>query len=496
MKLLFRILITFCLLFATSAKSQITENPFVKTQRSNLVNIRFVLTNALATVVDIDLQDYYLKKASFRAGIKFSSDISIEYTDSLTGEKIYLKAIGIQKWINKKSEYVEASFDTKFTFLDFGNDQVWASLRLLFPPLPNGIKEFSICENPERKGYYWNKIRIENVEYENNIEKTKNLIKDYLAKTNNEFAGEYIGTQTSWKQLVFLKDEEDYVLVITDVFIPGWNYGDICAVLKPTAYSHIFIGTWHISNNEELQVTVTFDRGKMKIEMGDEIYNYIRLKREDENTIDKKNQEQWTGTGFALNNGYVVTNYHVIENARNIQLYGVNENMKKNYDVDVIGVDKVNDLALLKINSNDSVCYLNPPYSLKLEMSEVGENVYALGYPLIDTMGNEIKLTNGIISSKSGFDGDVTSYQVSVPIQPGNSGGPMFDLDGNLVGIISAKHKYAENANYSIKTLYLKNLVESLVSETILPSYNILKGKDLKEQVKLSRKFVYLIRCQ
>ena len=64
--------------------------------------------------------------------------------------------------------------------------------------------------------------------------------------------------------------------------------------------------------------------------------------------------------------------------------------------------------------------------------SEVGEEVFVLGYPLTATMGDEIKLTTGVISSKSGFQGDISQYQISAPVQPGNSGGPLFDSKGNI----------------------------------------------------------------
>ena len=110
-------------------------------------------------------------------------------------------------------------------------------------------------------------------------------------------------------------------------------------------------------------------------------------------------------------------------------------------------------------------------------------------------MGEEIKLTNGIISSRSGFEGDITTYQISAPIQPGNSGGPMFDLQGRLVGIVCAKHSGAENVGYAIKTSYLKNLVETVSSDLILPIHEGTVDDELKEQVKVLKKCVYMIRC-
>ena len=68
-------------------------------------------------------------------------------------------------------------------------------------------------------------------------------------------------------------------------------------------------------------------------------------------------------------------------------------------------------------------------------------------------MGDEVKLTNGIISSKTGFQGDVTTYQISVPLQAGNSGGPLFDSKGNVIGIVNAKHLGTENVSYVVKPI-------------------------------------------
>ena len=110
-------------------------------------------------------------------------------------------------------------------------------------------------------------------------------------------------------------------------------------------------------------------------------------------------------------------------------------------------------------------------------------------------MGNEIKLTNGIISSTSGFQGDVSMYQISVPLQPGNSGGPLFDDDGNVIGIVTAKHADAENANYAVKVNYLASLISNKNLDIKLADNNKIKNKSLKKKVKAVKNFVYLIEC-
>lgn len=137
----------------------------------------------------------------------------------------------------------------------------------------------------------------------------------------------------------------------------------------------------------------------------------------------------------------------------------------------------------------------NIPYSVKTTTSEVGEEVFVLGYPLTATMGDEIKLTTGVVSSKSGFQGDVSEYQISAPIQPGNSGGPLFDSKGNVIGIVSAKHVGAENVGYAIKTSYLRNLMESAITTNVLPQNNKISSLNLSGKVKAVKNYVYYINC-
>ena len=211
-----------------------------------------------------------------------------------------------------------------------------------------------------------------------------------------------------------------------------------------------------------------------------------------------KSQEsfnQWSGTGFALKDGYIVTNYHVIEGANSISIQGVNGNFNIQYNTSIVGTDKINDLALLKVTDPTFKGFGIIPYSISSAISEVGEEIFVLGYPLTSTMGDEIKLTTGIISSKTGFQGDIALYQISAPIQPGNSGGPLFDKNGNVIGIVSAKHKDAENVGYSVKTLYLQNLIESSLSSAIIPMANSISEKTLPDKVKKLKTFVYMIKC-
>ena len=213
-----------------------------------------------------------------------------------------------------------------------------------------------------------------------------------------------------------------------------------------------------------------------------------------EDNITSIGGEKSSGTGFALSsNGYIVTNHHVTKGASKIKVKGVKGNFSKPYNAKVVLEDKNNDLAIIKIDDPKFTTLGTLPYKIDNSIIDVGKSVYALGYPLRATMGDEVKLTNGIISSKTGFQGDITTYQITVPVQPGNSGGPLFDSNGNVIGIINAKHRKAENASYAIKTSYLMNLIQVMNTTPSLSKTNAISSKSLSEQVKYLKEFVYII---
>lgn len=215
----------------------------------------------------------------------------------------------------------------------------------------------------------------------------------------------------------------------------------------------------------------------------------------------KKQQEptNWSGTGFALNSGHVVTNYHVIDGAKDIVVKGVKGDFTTAYHADVVASDKTNDLAILKINDSAFKGFGAVPYRIRSSMVDVGAYVWTLGYPMTAVMGDEIKYTDGKINSKSGIQGNLSVYQISIPIQPGNSGSPVFDRSGYVVGIASSGLNRevfnSENVNYAIKSSYLRMLVESTLSSNIFPNGTALQGISNTEQIKIAKNFVYMIQC-
>ena len=278
-----------------------------------------------------------------------------------------------------------------------------------------------------------------------------------------------------------------YYMVIAD-----WSSGKREYNLKPIRG----IGEIQSYASLAIQVPEYDDYGQ---QIGSTVEKFFRLYPSESNFIashSKSNTpKEWTGTGFALKNGYVVTNYHVIEDANEISIFGINGDFNAKYDAQVMACDKINDLALLKVKDPSFDGFGALPYSVLGSTMDVGENIYVLGYPLTATMGDEIKLTTGVISAKTGFMGDVALYQISAPIQPGNSGGPLFNEKGNIIGVVSAKHSDAENVGYAIKSMYLINLIESSANSSIIPKTSSSYNRSLKENVKVEKDFIFLIKC-
>lgn len=196
-------------------------------------------------------------------------------------------------------------------------------------------------------------------------------------------------------------------------------------------------------------------------------------------------------TGFLIDGkGYIITNAHVVNRMKNIYV----ENNKGEYFTAVsVYTDANTDLAVLKINDTAFRTMTNLPYSIKRSNADLGEQIFTLGYPR-----NEIVYGEGYLSAKSGNEGDSTAYQVSVSVNPGNSGGPLLNKNGEIIGIITSKNSTADGVVFAAKSKNIFKLLDSLKKEgdttTIkLPNNTGLKGLDRVQQVKKMEEFVFMV---
>ena len=151
------------------------------------------------------------------------------------------------------------------------------------------------------------------------------------------------------------------------------------------------------------------------------------------------------------------------------------------------------DLAILKINDTGYKTITNLPYSIKRANSDLGEQFFTLGFPR-----NEIVYGEGYVSAKSGNDGDSTAYQLTVSANPGNSGGPVVNRNGEIIGIITAKDSKADGVVYATKSRNIFKLIDEIKkSDTATsiktPAGNGLKGVERTQQVKKMEEFVFMV---
>lgn len=372
--------------------------------------------------------------------------------------------------------------------------------------LPPGVTTISIIDEGDYNGAHGYCFRNYNI---NNPRKnflnyqSEYAVKQHIDQNNDGICGIYEPIDDSGAKLACVKNGNEYYLIYlsSPSNYPGrnlWQIGDIKAKLRNTA-AGLMKAEWYNSAKGSLTMYVAFDGVSMvATDTKSEEIKYLKTYPTSSSNVGGSNTNQgssWTGTGFALKNGYIVTNNHVVDGASSIIVQGINGTSVE-YKAEVVAVDKNNDLALIRINDYRFNGFGSIPYSIKETLCDVGSDVFVLGYPLTSYMGEEIKLTNGIISSRSGYQGDITTYQISAPVQPGNSGGPMFDKNGNVVGIVNAGIPGAENVGYAIKTSYLFNLINTSVSNAIIPRNNTISTMSLSEKVKVLRNYTFYIKCK
>ena len=220
-------------------------------------------------------------------------------------------------------------------------------------------------------------------------------------------------------------------------------------------------------------------------------YGYsLKVYKKDNNLVLKST----SGTGFFISkNGHILTNAHVINNSSKLLVY-IN---KKEYKAVLITKDVVNDIAIIKIEYNST------PLVLQMkEKSKIGTEITVLGYPNIKLQGNDKKATFGYINSTSGVLADKRFLQISAPIQPGNSGSPLVNNKGEVLGIITSTlnqkvalkntGSLAQNVNYAIKITYAMTLLieNNITLENIIPTKDLSRVK-LVENINDSVVLIY-----
>jgi len=152
------------------------------------------------------------------------------------------------------------------------------------------------------------------------------------------------------------------------------------------------------------------------------------------------------GTAWPIESGFVITNNHVVMDSKEVMLV---DRSGREIRAWAVIRDEMNDIAFLEVGD---VRQLPPALPLAHETAELGSKVFTIGFPRIDVMGTSPKITEGEICRLEGLNADAASYQTTVPIQPGNSGGPLINMRGEVVGVIKSMIGYRDEAQ---GTLYI-----------------------------------------
>jgi S1-C subfamily serine protease len=302
----------------------------------------------------------------------------------------------------------------------------------------------------------------------------------------------------SWEHCEFIEADLNSILIANVGDNLGFHINDnSIGYIKRPQYDGDYCGIMVINYGDS---TVSVDAGNLLI---CEIVNDLNSIEEYLPKTQSNEAGGWKGSGsgfFIDERGYIATNYHVVDGANSIEITFIRNGEAESYPASIILSDKQNDLSILKVESA-SFKRLDPiPYNFSTRIKDTGSEVFTLGYPIADVMGSEVKFTDGKISSKTGIQGDVTVYQITVPIQPGNSGGPLFDNLGNVVGITSSRlnREYfkSENVNYAIKSSYLSALVDALPQSIHLQTDAKIENKPLTEKIKLFQDYMIYIKVK
>lgn len=206
------------------------------------------------------------------------------------------------------------------------------------------------------------------------------------------------------------------------------------------------------------------------------------------------NPAQVSGSGFMLTpDGYFVTNHHIVRDADSVYVQSAKGEV---YKARIVHADQVHDLAILQLCDDSAFRSMPPvPYSFDAQTSDLGERVFTLGYPR-----EEIVYGEGYLSSGTGYGGDSVAYQVAISVNPGNSGGPLLDENGNVIGIISGKQTTSEGVSFAVKTNYLLEAIKGIPADSLkgqplrLSRKNTLIRLPRKQQIKRMQEYVYQVK--
>lgn len=207
-----------------------------------------------------------------------------------------------------------------------------------------------------------------------------------------------------------------------------------------------------------------------------------------------------TGTAWPIAAGYVVTNYHIVAGKQMVVLV---DGRGVEIPAHVVLGDASNDIALLAVNNPEQ---LPPALPIATAAARLGASVFTIGFPRVDVMGITPKLSIGIISSVNGMHDEPASYQISVPVQPGNSGGPLVNMRGEVVGLVTSmlgrvsiaggEAQPFGNISYALKADRIQALLQAAPQPAGAIAELVRGGNDLEDLAQKIQGSVMMVRAE
>lgn len=251
------------------------------------------------------------------------------------------------------------------------------------------------------------------------------------------------------------------------------------------------IGTNAFNNRTQSSISKYSELRKVHNELEGIKQSQSRIIKDLDNKANKPALEnKYSGTGFALSNdGYIVTNYHVTEGADSLYIQTRDGNYYKAFTV---SFDANTDIAILKVESKKFRFSKQGtlPYSFATSKAGLGERIFTLGYPQ-----DEVVYSEGYISSRNGYQGDSMQYRLELPAEPGQSGAPVLDANGNVIGVVTAKESKSKSITYAVTSSAMLRMLHNIpqAGNISLPKTNKLGKLSRSQQIDKIQNFTCVV---